>query len=176
MARGGPTIGDNGISATPEELNNLTSLAQQVFLSDLPDLHNVDQVHAAIMGYFDNCQKHGVRPGNLGLYAALGLSRQDYNNLCAGKLKNKVNPECMDIIQKAHRAIGVYREGLALTGKLNPVTYIFMGKNYDSLSDTTTLEVQQAPAQTPTLSPAEIQKQIEKDIPIDTQFKELSDN
>ena len=63
-----------------------------------------------------------------------------------------------------------------MTGKINPVTYIFMGKNYDGLADTTTLEVQQAPTQTPTLSPSEIQKQIEKDIPIDTQFKELSDN
>jgi hypothetical protein len=54
-----------------------------------------------------------------------------------------------------------------MENKINPVSYIFMGKNYDHLSDVQQVEVTARPATDPQLSPDEIQKQIEKDIPID---------
>ena len=172
----GPTFGDNGVKASKEDLTRMTGFIIDIYQADKPDLHNPEAVHAAIMGYFTNCQQHNVRPGNLGLYAALGMSRQDYNNAVTGKSKSKVSPECIDMMKNAVRAIGVYREGLALEGKLHPTTYIFMGKNYDGLEDYTRLEVTPAQAATPQLSPAEIQKQIEQDIPIDSEYRELSDN
>lgn len=62
-----------------------------------------------------------------------------------------------------------YREQLGLQGKLNPVTMIFWQKNYDGLEDNTRLEVTARPATDPQLTPDEIQKQIEKDIPIDVE-------
>ena len=68
--------------------------------------------------------------------------------------------------------MGAYREGLALKGKLNPVTYIFMGKNYDGLADTQQIEVTAQPGQQASLSPEEIARQIEADIPIDAEFTE----
>ena len=159
MARGGsPKGGHNNYltatTATTEEINNLTSLALSVYQIKTPDLHNPEEVHAAIIGYFETCQAHGIRPGNLGLYAALGMSKQEYHNMVTGKNKTKVSPACIDLIKKAARAIGVYREGLALEGKINPVTYIFMGKNYDGLQDQTQIEVTSA-AQTPVTITAE---------------------
>lgn len=171
-----PVIGDNGISASKADLSRMTGFIIDVYNTPAPDLHNPQEVHNAIMSYFLHCQEHGVRPGNLGLYAALGMSRQDYNDVIRGANKGKVSPACIDIMKKAVRAIGVYREGLALEGKINPVTYIFMGKNYDGLQDTTNINVSPATDHTPQLSPAEIQKQIESDIPIDTEYKELTDN
>ena len=174
MPRGSPKGGNNNIltqcSATPSEISNLADLALSVFMLPTPDLHKPEEVQSAIMNYFQTCRDHGTRPGNLGLYAALGLSRQDYNNLINGKVKSKASPVCIDMMKKAARAVGVYREGLALEGKINPVTYIFMGKNYDSLSDATTLNISADSGSMARRSPDEVARQIEKDIPIDADY------
>ena len=177
MARGGSGKGGHNphlsaTTATPEEISNLTSLALSVFMIKTPDLHNPDEVQQAIINYFQTCQTHGTRPGNLGLYAALGMSRQDYHDVINGRNKSKVSPECIDIVKRAARAVGVYREGLALQGKINPVTYIFMGKNYDGLEDVTRLDVSADRGPAANLSPDEIAKQIEKDIPVDAEYTE----
>lgn len=161
-----------GADVTPQELNNLIDCALDVFSAPTPDLHNAEQVQNAIINYFVSCKKRSVRPGNLGLYAALGMSRQDYNDVIRGKNKSKVSPAAIDIIKKATIAIGQYREGLALTGKLNPVTYIFMGKNYDGLTDTQQIEVTAQPGAAATMTPEEIARQIEQDIPIEADYKE----
>lgn len=165
-----PVIGDNGITATPAELNKLTQQALDTFLlsvNNTVDLHNVDSVKNAIIDYFQTCQKNGLRPGNLGLYAALGMSRQDYNDVIRGKNKSKASLETIDIMKKAVRAVGAYREGLVQEGKLNPVTYIFMAKNYDGLEDQTRIDITATRGQDPNLTPEQVARQIEKDIPID---------
>ena len=179
MARGGgknsPVIGDNGITATPEEIRKLTKYALDVFQATPPDLHDPEAVQTAIIDYFKSCDARGVRPGNLGLYAALGMSKQDYNNAVTGRSKSKVSPACLDLIKKAVRAMGAFREGLALEGRLNPVTYIFMGKNYDGLEDQTRIEVTATQGPTAQLTPEEIAKQIEQDIPIDADYTTAPD-
>lgn len=162
-----------GADAPPELLNNLLQNALDIFQAKTPDLHNPEEVQEAIINYFTTCQRNHIRPGNLGLYAALGMSKQDYNNAITGKSKSKVSPVCIDLIKKACVAIGQYREGLALEGKINPVTYIFMGKNFDHLTDTQQIEVTAAPGPAATMTPEEIAHQIEQDIPIDADFTEL---
>lgn len=161
-----------GADASPEEINDLIQTALDVFQARTPDLHNPEEVRNAIINYFTSCQRNHTRPGNLGLYAALGMSRQDYNDVIRGKNKSKVSPECIDILKKAVIAIGQYREGLALEGKINPVTYIFMGKNYDGLQDQTQIEVTAQPGPAASMTPEEIARQIEKDIPIDAEYTE----
>ena len=161
-----------GADATPEEINDLIQAALDVFQARTPDLHNPEEVRNAIVNYFTSCQRNHTRPGNLGLYAALGMSRQDYNDVIRGKNKSKVSPDCIDILKKAVIAIGQYREGLALEGKINPVTYIFMGKNYDGLQDQTQIEVTAQPGPAASMTPEEIARQIEKDIPIDAEYTE----
>ena len=165
-----PVIGDNGITATPAELNKLTQQALDTFLlsvNNTVDLHDAQSVQSAIIDYFQTCQKNGLRPGNLGLYAALNMSKQDYNDVIRGKNKSKASLASIDLMKKAVRAIGAYREGLALEGKINPVTYIFMGKNYDGLEDQTRIDITATRAQDPELTPEQVARQIEKDIPID---------
>lgn len=171
-----PVIGDNGITATPSELSALTQNALDTFIASVHndiDLHNPESVQAAIIGYFEQCQRNGLRPGNLGLYAALGMSKQDYSDVVRGRNKGKASPASVDLMKKAVRAIGAFREGLALEGKINPVTYIFMGKNYDGLADQTQIEVTASSGPAARLNPEEIARQIEKDIPIDTDYKEV---
>ena len=173
---GSPKGGNNnvlrnvGADLTPEQHDRLTQQALDVFLqsaADPVDLHDVDSVKHAIISYFQTCQKNRLRPGNLGLYAALGMSRQDYNNVVEGKSKSKASLECIDMMKRAVRAIGAYREGLALEGKINPVTYIFMGKNFDGLADVTHIDITANRGQDPNMTPEQVARQIEKDIPID---------
>lgn len=161
-----------GADASPELINNSIQIALDIFQAPTPDLHDPQQVRDAIINYFASCQRNNTRPGNLGLYAALGMSRQDFNDVIRGKNKSKVNPACIDMLKKANRSIGAYRENLALNGKINPVTYIFMGKNYDGLTDTQQIEVSAAPTPAASMTPEEVAKQIEQDIPIDAEYIE----
>lgn len=179
MPRGGskhgnnsPLVGDNGITATPEDLRELTRHALELFEQQPPDLHKPEEVKQAIIDYFQSCDRHGVRPANLGLYAALGMSKQDVSDVLRGANKSKVSPECIDIIKKVKRVLSTYRESLAMTGKLNPVTAIFWAKNYDGMTDTQQIEVTAQPGQAAQLTPEEIARQIEADIPIDADYRE----
>ena len=171
-----PVIGDTGITATKADLQRLSIQALNSFLASTGtaavDLHSAESVQAAIVAYFQRCIDTGTRPGNLGLYAALGMSKQDYHDVVNGRNKSKASPAAIDLMKSAVRAIGAYREGLALEGKINPVTYIFMGKNYDNLSDVQQVEISASAGQTAELSPEEIAARIEKEIPIDADFKE----
>lgn len=172
-----PIIGDGGILATTSEINALTRNMRENFLKDISrpkiDLHNVDEVKQAIMDYLIDCEQSGKRPANMGLYRALDLTRQDVSNILGGKVKNKVSPECLDILQKALSMLSEYREQLAIKGKLNPVTLIFWQKNYDGLTDSSTLHVTSDRNERETMSPDEVARQIEQDIPIETDYKEL---
>lgn len=170
-SKNSPVIGDFGVTASPDELTALTLNMRENFLKtvDAPfvDLHDPGQVKRAIIAYMDDCASAGKRPGNMGLYRALGMSRQDVNNVLTGKSKSKASPVCIDIIKKALNMLSEYREQLGLQGKLNPVSLIFWQKNYDGLRDTQELEVVAKPSHIPDMTPDEIQQQLEKDIPID---------
>lgn len=167
MARGGsgkgghnPLFGDNNITANTDELKALSRYALNIFKQPKPDLHNPDEVEQAVIDYFNNCAENGVRPANLGLYASLGMTRQDVDDVLRGKNKTKVNPACIDIIKRAKIALSSYREGLAINGKLNPATAIFWAKNFDQMTDVTTIEVTSERNDAPQLSQDELAKRI----------------
>ena len=162
--------------ASPNELTALTANMRQNFIAELEkppiDLHNPEQVKQAIIDYFIDCEEHGKRPANMGLYRALNLTRQDVNNVITGKSKSKLSPICIDMLKKALQLLAEYREQLGAQGKLNPVTLLFWQKNYDGLEDYNKLEISASHSNEASLSPDEIQKQIESDIPIDVPYKE----
>lgn len=163
------------VTATETELAALARYALDIFEQEPPDLHDPEAVREAIRHYFINCERNGIRPANLGLYATLGLTKQDVSNVITGKSKTKVNPEVIDLLKKAKRVLSSYREGLAMTGKLNPVTAIFWSKNFDQMSDVQTIEVTANPGPAASMTPEEIARQIEQDIPVDATYK-VSDN
>lgn len=167
-----PIIPTGNIDATAGELATLSNYALGIFNQEAPDLYNPEEVKQCIQNYFSNCARHGIRPANLGLYATLGLSKQDVSNILTGKSKSKVSPECIDLLKKAKRALSSYREGLAMTGKINPVTAIFWAKNYDGMTDVQQIEVTAAPGPAANLSPDQIARQIEQDIPLEADYTE----
>lgn len=136
------------------------------------DLHKPEQVKARIREYFTLCEEKGLRPSNLGLYAALGMSRQDVNDLFRRADRNKVSPACSDIIQKAKLALSAYREQLAICGKVSPPIAIFWAKNFDGMEDATRVELTpQRSGPAADMTPEEIAEIIERDIPIDADYE-----
>lgn len=82
-----------------------------------PNLHDPDEVIAAIDAYLKRCEETGELVGNLGLYECLHITRFDWSNAKLGKSRTKIAPECISIIQKAITGIGVYREALLTLDK-----------------------------------------------------------
>lgn len=133
--RNSPVIGNNGLEPISDNDNALfCGCARNIFNSPKVDLNNTEEVIQAINDYFTDCMETGLRPGNLALYAVLGLSRQDVSNAIYGYSK-KIPPATIDVIKKAKESLAAYRELLGSHGKVNPVTLIFWQKNYDGLKD-----------------------------------------
>lgn len=170
--RGGnsPVIGDNGVTVSKDENKAMCEYALSIFHAPTVDLDDPEDVSDAIDRYFSDCIGRGLRPGNLGLYATLGLTKQDVSDAIRGRSK-KLSPSTIDLIKKAKVALSTYREMLGSTGKINPVTLIFWQKNYDGLEDKQTMEI--APRKD--LEADRTPEQIEADIPIDADFDEIDE-
>lgn len=167
--RNSPVIGDGGIAASPAEVSVMTQYAREIFVAEQVDLDDPEAVKSTIIAYFNRCEELGIRPGNLGMYAALGLSRQDVSNAINGYSK-RLSPQTVDIIKKGKLALSTFREALAMSGKINPVTSIFWAKNFDGMSDTHEISVSQRDILEVQNTPEEIEdalRKVELDIPID---------
>lgn len=160
--RNSPVIGDNGLDISPDENKALTAYALSVFENATLNPVNLDnpaEVRQAITDYFADCGRRGLRPGNLGLYAWLGLSKQDVSNAING-LSKRLNPETIDLIKKAKIALGSYREMLGSMGKINPVTLIFWQKNWDNLVDKQELTIEPKQNDFKQMSPEELRASV----------------
>lgn len=167
-----PVIPTGNINITTEENAAMCEYALNIFHAPEVDLNDSAAVADAIDGYFRDCIARGLRPGNLGLYAVLGLTKQDVSNAIRGYSK-RLSPTTIDLLKKAKVALSTYREMLGSTGKINPVTLIFWQKNYDGLEDRQTMEITPKQGQEPEMSPEEVRQQLEQDIPIDTECEEI---
>lgn len=166
-----PMIPTGNINISNDENAAMCEYALNIFHAPAVNLDDPKEVSNAIDGYFKDCINRGLRPGNLGLYASLGLSKQDVSNAIRGYSK-KLSPPVIDLLKKAKVALSTYREMLGSTGKINPVTLIFWQKNYDGLEDKQTMEIAPRKDLEADRTPDEIAKQIEADIPIDVDFEE----
>lgn len=166
--RGGnsPVIGDNGVLVNKDDNAAMCAYSLDIFHAPAINLSDPEEVTEAIDGYFKDCMNKGLRPGNLGLYAVLGLSKQEVSNELRG-VTHKLRPSTIDLIKKAKVALSAYREMLGSTGKINPVTLIFWQKNYDGLEDKQTMEISPRHDLDAECTPEEIEMQLEKDIPVD---------
>ena len=156
-----------------EENALLINHCLEIFHLKEPNLSKADEVKKTIDYYFNSCLSKGLRPGNMGLYAALGLERREALNLMQGRIKKNVSDESLAYIKKACKALSLYREGLGSAGKLNPATLIFWQKNYDGLEDVQRVELDANTQPKPEKSKEEIEKMLVDDLPIDSNYKEL---
>ncbi len=173
MPKGNPkaylNIKNNPLADNPDmtvdENTKMIMLCMETFNHPVPDLNNPEEVAATITEYFQTCIDKELRPGNLGLYAWLGLDKKQVNHLLAGRMKT--NTATLDLIKKAIRTLATYRETLGSSGKLNPITLLFWQKNFDHMEDKQTLEVSASDHNVAEHTPEQIAAAIEADIPED---------
>jgi hypothetical protein len=104
-----------------------------------------------------------MRPGVEGLALALGVSRQTLFNWSQGI---KCSDKRRQIAEHAKALIAAYIEQVSLSGRLNPVTAIFLQKNWFGYRDSQTLELSRPSDAllTAEQSPEEIAAAIEADV------------
>jgi len=158
-------IDDSGLTVSPEDNRNYIQLIQESFHVNKPDLSNQNEIDNAIKEYFERCYKHNVRPGNMGVYNALGLTRQEVNEIIGGR--RKANSYLIDTLKKVKSSLAEYRELLGSEGKLNPATLIFWQKNHDSFEDVQRVDVSAVNQVQAEKSPEELAQSVIDDIPSD---------
>ena len=153
------------VSELDTQVNSvLCNYALDIFTSELPDLFNDKEVKIAIENYFKNCDIKGLRPGNLGLYASLGINKKQVYDLIHGNTPGKASVKSIELIKKAIQAIGAYREMLGSMNKIQAPVLIFWQKNFDGLEDVQRVDV--APVNT--LQADKTPEQIASEIPLDS--------
>lgn len=101
-----------------------------------PAFKSVDQLEKDIGDFLNLCQKTTTIPTIMGLATWLGCRRETlyaHANDSRSPFSNTVK----NFIDLCHMSL----ENGTIDGKVNPVTYIFMGKNYFGLSDSKDIKV-----------------------------------
>ena len=159
----------NNTEIDREENANMINCILESFESPIPDLHNEKEVEQAIKNYLKRCISRGLRPGNLGLYNALGLDKSDVYDIIHGRNPKRASVGTVQLLKKACKHMSEYRELLGSAGKLNPATLIFWQKNFDGLEDVQRVDVAPINNLQAEKTPEELQQIAEQDIPIDAE-------
>ena len=101
-----------------------------------PAFKSVEQLNKDISEFLDLCYKTTTIPTVVGLATWLGCSR-DTIYAHANDSRSPFSYSIKNFIDLCHMSL----ENGAIDGKVNPVTYIFMGKNYFGLSDSKDIKV-----------------------------------
>ena len=101
-----------------------------------PAFKSVDQLNSDVSEFLDLCQRTTTIPTVMGLSTWLGCARETlYAH--ANDPRSPFSNTIKNFIDLCHLSL----ENGTIDGKVNPVTYIFMGKNYFGLSDSKDIKV-----------------------------------
>lgn len=87
---------------------------------------------SCFLAYLQLCQQDGFSVGNMGAYAAMGMTTGDFQYL-----SKKSDPAYRDFCKWVRQTCALFREARVADGKLNPVIGIFWQRNYDGLRNDT---------------------------------------
>lgn len=104
---------------------------------ELPPIKITDppSVHSRIMEYFQIYAEADLKPTVAGLAMALGIDRRRLWEIKVGKETFGVTTEISDDIKKAYMVLENMWESYMNSGKINPVSGIFLGKNHFGYQD-----------------------------------------
>ena len=124
--------------------DNTKYLMANIDLMNMPDINikNPEEVEQRINDYFKLYASYDMKPTVAGLGMALGLDRR---RLWEIKTDNYVNvggykdlpSDTVDLIKKAYKLMENLWETYMNSGKINPVSGIFLGKNNFGYQDKT---------------------------------------
>ena len=158
-----PVIGDKGITATKEEISKITAHALEIALWDEIDTKDPEQLRDRTLKYLQYCIDNNIKPGNLGLYNAWGLTKGEVSNI----QRREPSSARTGVIKKSRQIMSQIREQLMSDGKINPVTGIFWQKNWDGLKDQQEVVIEPRRQVEADQTPEQVQRMLEQDIPID---------
>ena len=134
--RGGnsPMIGDNGLML--QEGDNAKILGVNIKLFNMPkvDLHDPEAVAERLTEFFMLYAENDMKPTVAGMGMALGLDRRRLWEIKVGATQGRgdidtLPGEVRDGIKKAYSLMENMWESYMNSGKINPVSGIFLGKN-----------------------------------------------
>lgn len=82
--------------------------------------------------YIKGCIQRGLRPSVEGWALALGTTRSSLWDWETGR---RHGPLSADFVKKAKELFAAFDADMVNQGRMNPVTYIFRGKNYYGMKD-----------------------------------------
>lgn len=141
--RGGnsPVIGDNGLMLEPGDNAKFMRVNMVLFNMEKIDMKDIDAVQSRINEFFMLYASNDMKPTVAGMAMALGMDRKTLwaikNNQPANGQGWKYNlpPEVSDTIKKAYFLMENMWETYMNSGKMNPISGIFLGKNNFGYSD-----------------------------------------
>lgn len=136
-ARENSPVANRFKNVTQQDNAETTAKVLELYNLDPIDTTDINQIGNRVQYYFNWCASGGIRPGVEGLALALGTTRSTLNRWEHGEN----GADKRDIIKKAKQFIANYLEILAQSGKINPVTYIFMAKNNHGYKDQTDINI-----------------------------------
>lgn len=96
------------------------------------DRSDLLSLKSCFIAYLKLCQEDGFSVGNIGAYAAMGMSNADFQNMT-----KRADPTYRDFCKWIKQTCALFRETRVADGKLNPVIGIFWQRNFDGLRNDT---------------------------------------
>lgn len=143
--KGKPRGGNNFLTDAALKVNegdNTKYLKLNIELMNMPDIDikDPDAVKQRITDYFVLYANYDMKPTVAGLGMALGLDRRRLWEIKTGNHTSstpKLPPQVEDSIKKAYKLMENLWESYMNSGKINPVSGIFLGKNNFGYQDKT---------------------------------------
>ena len=125
-----------------EDGDNTKYLMANVELMNMPDIDikNPEEVWKRVNDYFELYARYDMKPTVAGLAMALGIDRRRLWEIKTGNYTSstpKLPSEAEDAIKKAYKLMENLWETYMNSGKINPVSGIFLGKNNFGYQDKT---------------------------------------
>ena len=115
---------------TPEDARQI--LSEVMRWMKMPRVESDEECAERLEYFFAKCIENGERPTVEKMCLSLGTTKQTVFRWENGE---NCSERRRDLIKKAKLALAAYDAGLAITGKMNPVPYIFRAKNYYGMTD-----------------------------------------
>lgn len=122
-------------TAAPVEIEGdnakYTNFAMAIMMMPKIDVRDPQQLRTRVAEYFQLCADHDMKPGVAAVGLAVGLDRRRLWEIRSGieNRNSSIPQECKDIIISVYDSLEVLWEGYMSSGKINPVSGIFLAKN-----------------------------------------------
>lgn len=120
------------------EKKNIMQHNFTLYKMDRIDCNDIVQLENRIDLYFSLCSQNDIFPSVAGFAFAIGIDRRTLWTWLSNPLNCAIkNTQCMDILKRTYELINTQYEDMMNTGKINPVSGIFLMKNNFGYKDNT---------------------------------------